>query len=145
MTQRQHPRVVGTSPRNRRATNLWSGKQGVIRKLGIDVNDPDTRLDVNGAITFRQTDEPDNPDKGAAVLWMDDGTYVDDGDIHLRVNVGGTVKTFELVDFVGSYTNISGNWSESGVDDPFDEFDIIAIGADPETGVRMVYDLVAGI
>lgn len=112
MTQRQHPRVVGTSPRNRRATNLWSGKHGVIKKLGIDQNDPDTTLDVNGAITFRKTAEPSDPDPGATVLWMDDGSYFDEGDVFARVNVLGRVKTFEIVDFDGTDYFVAGVFSE---------------------------------
>jgi hypothetical protein len=116
MTQRQHPRVVGTSPRNRRATNLWSGKHGVIKQLGVNQNDPDTTLDVNGAITFRKTAEPSNPDPGATVLWMDDGSYEEEGDVFARVNVLGTIKTFEIVDFVGTRYSVTGIFEEDGIE-----------------------------
>ena len=108
MTQRQHPRVVGTNARQRRALNLLSGQSGVIRQLGVNQNDPDTVLDVNGAITVRETGEPNNPDSGASVLWMDDGTYEEEGNFYLRANVDGRVRTFELVDFVGTDFLVTG-------------------------------------
>lgn len=117
MTQRQHPRVVGPDARTRRANQLWAGKRGVINKLGVSVNDPDTALDVNGAITIREMADPGNPDSGAAVIWMDKDS--ERGDLFIRVNVGGTIKTFELTDFVGSYVSISGIFGG-------DEFDLIS-------------------
>tara|TARA_B100001123_G_scaffold78992_2_gene89660 strand:- start:9004 stop:9324 length:321 start_codon:yes stop_codon:yes gene_type:complete len=96
---------------------LWAGKRGVINKLGVSVNDPDTALDVNGAITIREMADPGNPDSGAAVIWMDKDS--DRGDLYIRVNVGGTIKTFELTDFVGSYVLIAG--MHEGV-----EYDIVS-------------------
>jgi len=69
--------------------------------IGIGSTAPDTKLDVAGAITFRELSaDPGNPDEGAAVLWMSDGTGAgDDGDILMKVTAGAATKTVTLVDF----------------------------------------------
>jgi len=69
--------------------------------VGIGSSDPDTRLDVNGAITFRElSSDPSDPDEGCAVLWRGDGGGTgDDGDILLKITTGGSTKTTTLVDF----------------------------------------------
>ena len=44
--------------------------------------------------------EPDNPAEGTAIPWMSNGTGLgDEGDIMVKVNVGGTVKYCTLCDF----------------------------------------------
>jgi hypothetical protein len=69
--------------------------------VGIGTTSPDTILDINGAFTFREkSSDPANPDEGAAVLWMSDGTGTgDDGDILIKITAGATTKTITLVDF----------------------------------------------
>lgn len=62
---------------------------------------PDTRLDVNGAITQRElSTDPSDPDEGSFVTWMSDGTGTgDDGDIIMKITAGGVTKTVTIVDF----------------------------------------------
>lgn len=67
--------------------------------VGIGV-DPDTKLDVNGAITARELSaDPSDPDEGSWAIWMSDGTGSgDDGDIMVKITAGST-KTITLIDF----------------------------------------------
>jgi len=68
--------------------------------VGLGVT-PATRLDVDGAITFRElSSDPAAPAEGSAVLWMGDGTGTgDDGDILMKITAGAVTKTVTLVDF----------------------------------------------
>ena len=51
-------------------------------------------------LTLRERAEPQDPTEGETVIWMSDGTGVGDvGDIMIKVNVGGIVKTATLLDF----------------------------------------------
>lgn len=44
--------------------------------------------------------DPADPKEGNMVLWMSDGTGAgDDGDVLVKINVGGTVKTATIVDY----------------------------------------------
>lgn len=55
------------------AAHLFWGADG--RRLGIGLSDPDSTLDVNGAITAREvTADPADPDEGASVCWVSDGS-----------------------------------------------------------------------
>jgi len=69
--------------------------------VGIGLTNPYYLLDVNGAIGARElSTDPSDPDEGAYVMWMSDGTGTgDDGDILVKIKAGGTVKTATLVDF----------------------------------------------
>lgn len=69
--------------------------------LGVGVTSPDTRLDVDGAITQRELSaDPSDPDEGSSVCWQSDGTGTgDDGDIVCKITAGGTTKTTTLIDF----------------------------------------------
>jgi hypothetical protein len=69
--------------------------------VGIGTTAPDTILDVNGAITQRPlSSDPANPDAGGSVMWVSDGTGAGDaGDVMIKINVGGSVKTATLVDY----------------------------------------------
>jgi hypothetical protein len=69
--------------------------------VGIGTTGPDTKLDVNGALTIREKSaDPADPDEGSFVMWMSDGTGTgDDGDILIKIQAGGVVKTTTLVDF----------------------------------------------
>jgi len=69
--------------------------------VGIGTNSPDTKLDVNGAITQRElSSDPADPDEGSSVVWQSDGTGTgDDGDIVMKITAGGVTKTVILVDF----------------------------------------------
>jgi hypothetical protein len=69
--------------------------------VGIGTIQPDTKLDVNGAITARELSaDPSDPDEGAHVIWQSDGTGSgDDGDIMIKITAGGVTKTATLVDF----------------------------------------------
>lgn len=78
------------------------GNNRIPGKLGIGVDSiPTTTLDINGAITQRPlTSDPSDPDDGHSVQWVSDGTGSGDaGDVMMKINVGGTVKTITLVDF----------------------------------------------
>jgi len=69
--------------------------------VSIGSHNPDTKLDVNGAITQRElSSDPSDPDEGASVTWQSDGTGSgDDGDIMMKITAGGTTKTITLIDF----------------------------------------------
>ena len=44
--------------------------------------------------------DPDDPADGDAIQWVSDGTQSGDaGDVMMKINVGGTVKTVTLVDY----------------------------------------------
>jgi hypothetical protein len=69
--------------------------------VGIGTTDPDTILDINGALTGRELSaDPSDPDEGSYALWMSDGTGSgDDGDVMIKITAGATTKTITLVDF----------------------------------------------
>jgi hypothetical protein len=79
---------------------LLQTTQGGNIGIGTD-SSPDTKLDVNGAITQRELSaDPADPDEGSNVTWQSDGTGSgSDGDIMCKINAGGVVKTVTLVDF----------------------------------------------
>lgn len=69
--------------------------------LKIGSGTPDTRLHVDGAITQNPLSaDPPDPAAGNSVQWVSDGTGSGDaGDVMMKINVGGTVKTVTLIDF----------------------------------------------
>ena len=69
--------------------------------VGIGTTAPDTRLHVAGAITQGPlSSDPADPDAGNSVQWVSDGTGSGDaGDVMMKINVGGTVKTVTIVDY----------------------------------------------
>jgi hypothetical protein len=81
--------------------------------LGIGTTDPEATLHVmgetkvegdltvNGALTLvEKSAEPADPAEGSSVLWMSNGIGSgDDGDIMIKITVGGVTKTVTLVDF----------------------------------------------
>lgn len=83
--------------------------------LGVGVTSPDTRLDVDGAITTRELSaDPSNPDEGSNVQWQSDGTGTGtDGQIIRKVTAGGATKTiitpFEDGTIVTSGTSLVGD------------------------------------
>lgn len=69
--------------------------------IGIGNPSPATKLDVGGAITMTELSaDPANPSEGKMVIWMSDGTGTgDDGDVLVKITVGGVTKTTTLIDF----------------------------------------------
>lgn len=69
--------------------------------VGAGQADPDTQLDVAGAITARElSSDPSDPDEGSHVIWQSDGTGSgDDGDIMIKITAGAVTKTVTLIDF----------------------------------------------
>ena len=63
-----------------------------LRDVADALNDPDPGLQTLGI--FRRESDPDDPTAGQSVLWVTDG-----GDVKIKLNVAGTVKTATLVDF----------------------------------------------
>jgi len=78
-----------------------SGDATITGKVGIGKTSPATILDFAGAYTSQELSaDPADPAEGNYVVWMSDGTGTgDDGDIIMKINAGGTVKTITLVDF----------------------------------------------
>jgi len=69
--------------------------------VGSNHTSPDSTLDIKGGLTLRElSSDPANPDEGATVLWLSDGTGTgDDGDVMVKITAGGATKTITLVDF----------------------------------------------
>ncbi len=69
--------------------------------VGIGTETPSEKLHIEGAITQGNLSaDPDDPDDGKTVQWVSDGTGAGDpGDVMMKINVGGTVKTITLVDY----------------------------------------------
>lgn len=68
--------------------------------IGLGTNSPDTKLHNTGAYTQNSIAEPSNPTPGTSVQWVSDGTGSGNaGDLMMKINVGGVVKTTTLVDF----------------------------------------------
>jgi len=61
----------------------------------------DGSVEMTGAFTQQPlSSDPGDPDAGNWVWWVSDGTdSFDAGDVCLKVNVSGTVKTFRLIDY----------------------------------------------
>ncbi len=93
-TTTNHPLSFGTNNANDLLYIATTGNVGI----GIT---PDTRLDVNGAITQRELSaDPTDPAEGSSVTWQSDGTGGgDDGDIMMKITAGGVTKTITLIDF----------------------------------------------
>jgi len=75
--------------------------KGITGNVGIGVTDPSEKLEVDGAITQRELSaDPADPDEGSSVTWQSDGTGSgDDGDIMVKLTVGGVTKITTLIDF----------------------------------------------
>jgi hypothetical protein len=69
--------------------------------VGIGTTDPDSKLHNTGAYTQGSlSSDPADPDVGDTVQWVSDGTASGDaGDVMMKINVGGTVKTVTIVDY----------------------------------------------
>ena len=89
--------------------NFYSGN------VGIGTTDPDTKIHNTGAYTQEPlSSDPSDPSSGNSVQWVSDGTGSGDaGDVMMKINVGGTVKTITLVDFSDPSSG-SGGSSGSG-------------------------------
>jgi len=78
----------------------WEQGTAYLALWGDDVSqDPDSRLDIKGGLTIRELSaDPADPDEGASVMWLSDGTgYGDDGDLIVKITAGGTTTTNTLV------------------------------------------------
>ena len=65
------------------------------QKVGINTVTPATELHLDGSLTLQsQASTPTDPASGQSVLWVDSS-----GDVKIKINVGGTVKTATLADF----------------------------------------------
>jgi len=93
-----------TNGRVREMTVGWGiiGCGDVVRKRVAQaiIDDPDSKLDVKGALTLRErTSDPSDPDEGSCVIWMSDGTGAgDDGDIMIKITAASVTSTHTLVD-----------------------------------------------
>ena len=58
-------------------------------------------IDFNEGIPLQErATDPEDPADGESVIWMSDGSGSgDDGDIMIKINVGGTVKTGTIIDY----------------------------------------------
>jgi hypothetical protein len=74
--------------------NFWRVLTNVLLRLDLQELQG-TRIPLHE----RSIDPPD-PLEGNAVLWMSDGTGSgDDGDLLVKINVAGSIKTATLVDY----------------------------------------------
>lgn len=71
-------------------------------KLAVGHDNPDTRVDINGALTLRElSSDPDDPDEGASVMWMSDGTDSgNDGEVLIKTTADSTTRTEIIADKV---------------------------------------------
>ncbi len=69
--------------------------------VGIGTDSPDTKLEVNGAITQSELSaDPSDPAEGKNVIWQSDGTGSgDDGDIMMKITAGAVTKITTLINF----------------------------------------------
>ncbi|MCK5605600.1 hypothetical protein KAR91_27145 [Candidatus Pacearchaeota archaeon] len=88
---------------------------------------PDTRIDVNGAITINELDtDPTDPAEGKAVFWKSDGTDTgDDGDLLYKEQSASVVAQGSLKwkDFTPSSVTLNTGTSASSVSDAQVMFD----------------------
>lgn len=68
---------------------------------GFGTKQPHTKIHNTGAYTQQPlSSDPSDPDNGNSVQWVSDGTGTGDvGDVMIKINVGGTVKTITLIDY----------------------------------------------
>jgi hypothetical protein len=98
-----------SSPVNRQlmfwndSTSLWEQTDELSYdysndRLGVGEASPDTRLEVDGAITIQELSaDPTDPTEGKAVFWMGDGTGTgSDGDLLYMEQSGSSVETGNL-------------------------------------------------
>lgn len=72
-------------------TMTLSGDLDVTGQIDVDI--------ISGTLELAQVAEPDDPESRASVLWCSNGTGAGDaGDIMIKLNHDGTVKTTTLVD-----------------------------------------------
>ena len=64
-------------------------------KVGINETSPAATLDIGGTLALSQVATPADPASGKVVMWMDSVT----GDLMIKINFGGQVKTFTLADY----------------------------------------------
>jgi hypothetical protein len=87
-------------------------------RIGIGDADPDTKLEVNGAITIQEiSSDPTDPAEGKAVFWMGDGTGSGaDGDLLYMEQSGATVATGNLkwTDFTPSSITVNASDGTTG-------------------------------
>ena len=71
------------------------------KRVGIGTPNPESRLHNTGAYTQEPlSSDPVDPSPGNSVQWVSDGSGSGDaGDVMMKINVGGTVKTTTLVDY----------------------------------------------
>lgn len=98
--------VIGDQAIGSGSNTVTLGNDDVVKtvlkgNVGIGTNSPDTTLHNTGAYTQEPlSTDPDDPDDGNSVTWVSDGMGSGNpGDVMIKINVGGTVKTVTLVDF----------------------------------------------
>ena len=72
-----------------------TGNAGGEGLVGINQISPSETLDVGGTIGISLGGAPSDPAAGKAALWLDSAT----GDLKVKINFGGVVKTFTLADY----------------------------------------------
>ena len=89
------PVILGWSSLNLLSTTTISPVDTTIERKEAGV------IGLNGGISYTALSaDPSDPADGESVTWVSDGTDSGDaGDVMMKINVGGTIKTTTLVDY----------------------------------------------
>lgn len=88
-------RIAVTSAKTEALTITDTGNSTGEGLVGINQTTPSATLDIGGNLGIAQGAAPADPPSGKSAIWMDSAS----GDLKIKINFGGVVKTFTLADY----------------------------------------------